>query len=60
LSAALMAALELIVPAKVNPVSLAPAVTVNVTVSPTMDVPEFGLRAVIDPVGVMAPTLLNT
>ena len=49
-----MAALVLMVPAKVNPVSLPPAVIVNVTVSPTMDVPLLGLMTVMDPVGLLA------
>ena len=54
MSVALIAVSVLMVPAKVNPISLPPAVTVNVTVSPTMDVPEFGLMTVMDPVGLLA------
>ena len=45
--------MELMVPAKVRPVSELPAVTVKVTVLPTLDVPELGDRAVTEPVGLL-------
>ncbi len=48
----LVPATLLIVPANVSPVSLDPAVTVKVMVSPTFFVPEDGDMDVMEPVGV--------